>query len=124
MEETKDLRPILGQDGEDLATRYLELSGYLILYRNYRCRLGEIDIIATKDDVLTFVEVKTRLSTITGQPAEAVTFTKQQKIRRIAQYYMMCEGLLDNMPIISFDVIEIVKDQEKVLLFNHYPHCF
>lgn len=124
MEQIKDLRPILGQSGEELAARYLELSGYLILYRNFRCRLGEIDIIASKDDVLTFVEVKTRHTTITGQPAEAVTFAKQQKIRRTAQYYMMREGLLENMPMLSFDVIEIVRNQEKLILFNHYPHCF
>ena len=105
----------------DYAVKYLQLDGYKINMRNYRCKTGEIDIIAVKDDVLSFVEVKTRYSLVAGRPAETVTFTKQQKIRRIAQYYMMCEGLLDNMPIISFDVIEIVKDQEKVLLFNHYP---
>lgn len=119
-----DLRPFIGQSGEELAAVYLELSGYLILYRNYRCKLGEIDIIAEKDDVLTFVEVKTRTTTIAGNPAEAVTFRKQQKIRRTAQYYMMCRGILENMPVLSFDVIEIVKSDNKIMFLNHYPHCF
>lgn len=119
-----DPRAILGQNGEELAVRYLMLNGYLILQRNFRCRIGEIDIIASKNDVLTFVEVKTRNTIVNGLPAEAVTFAKQQKIRRVAQYYMLIEGLLNNMPILSFDVIEIVKNENKVIRFKHYEHCF
>lgn len=119
-----DGRAELGQSGEELAARYLQLNDYLILHRNFRCRIGEIDIIAMKNNVLTFVEVKTRLSTHTGSPAEAVTLTKQQKIRRTAQYYMLIEGLLDNMPVLSFDVIEIIKHNDKIVRFKHYEHCF
>lgn len=119
-----DPRAVLGQNGEELAVRYLMLNGYLILQRNFRCRIGEIDIIASKNDVLTFVEVKTRNTIVNGLPAEAVTFAKQQKIRRVAQYYMLIEGLLNNMPILSFDVIEIVKNENKVIRFKHYEHCF
>lgn len=119
-----DPRALLGQNGEELAVRYLMLNGYLILHRNFRCRIGEIDIIAKKDQVLTFIEVKTRNSLVAGNPAEAVTFTKQQKIRRVAQYYLLLEGLLDNMPVLSFDVIEIIKHENKLLRFKHYEHCF
>ena len=119
-----DPRIVLGQSGEELAVRYLMLNGYVILHRNFRCRIGEIDIIASKDDVLTFVEVKTRNSILAGFPAEAVTFAKQQKIRRVAQYYLLVEGLLNNMPILSFDVIEIIKHENKLLRFKHYEHCF
>lgn len=119
-----DPRAILGQNGEEVAVRYLLLNGYTILYRNFRCRIGEIDIIARKAEVLTFVEVKTRYSLRTGNPAEAVTFSKQQKIRRVAQYYMLIEGLLENMPLLSFDVIEIVKNNERIIHFKHYEHCF
>lgn len=122
--ENINSRAVLGQSGEDLAVRYLMLNGYLILQRNFRCRIGEIDIIALKDNVLTFIEVKTRHSLKAGNPAEAVTFTKQQKIRKVAQYYMLVEGLLNNMPILSFDVIEIVKNETKILNFKHYEHCF
>lgn len=117
-------RAVTGKNGEELASRYLELSGYKILSRNYRCRLGEIDIIAEKDGVLTFIEVKTRHTTVTGYPSEAVTFTKQQKIRNAAQYYMLESNMLDNMPVLSFDVIEIVQDEDRIMLFNHYQHCF
>lgn len=119
-----DPRIVLGQSGEELAVRYLMLNGYVILHRNFRCRIGEIDIIASKDDVLTFVEVKTRNSILAGFPAEAVTFAKQQKIRRVAQYYLLVEGLLNNIPILSFDVIEIVKHEHKIVRFKHYEHCF
>lgn len=119
-----DLRPIIGQTGEEYATKYLQFKGYKILFRNFRCRTGEIDIIATKDEVLTFVEVKTRYSLTAGRPAESVTFTKQQKIRHTAEYFLLINGLLENMPILSFDVIEIVMHAEKIVMFNHYQHAF
>lgn len=119
-----DLRITTGQRGEELASHYLELNGYVILYRNYRCRIGEIDIIAEKDGIITFIEVKTRQTIFTGYPAEAVTFTKQQKIRRVAQYYLLQTNRLENMPLLSFDVIEIIKKEDKVIMFNHYPNCF
>lgn len=115
---------VVGHSGEDLAVKYLLLNKYRILQRNFRCKLGEIDIVAEKDGVLTFVEVKTRYNLRTGMPAEAVTFTKQQRIRRIAQYYLQCAGLLNNIPILSFDVIEIVFAGESISKFKHYEHCF
>ena len=113
-----------GSFGEEIAVEFLLEKGYQIIARNFRCRMGEIDIIAKKDQVLTFIEVKTRNSLLAGNPAEAVTFTKQQKIRRVAQYYLLLEGLLDNMPVLSFDVIEIIKHENKLVRFKHYEHCF
>lgn len=124
IQEKNDLHLKIGQNGEDIACKYLSLCGYKIIYRNFRCRIGEIDIIAEKDNVLTFIEVKTRLSIRTGMPSESVTFSKQQKIRRVAQYYMLKENLLNNIPILSFDVIEIVQRDSKVIFFKHYEHCF
>ena len=119
-----DLGAIIGKTGEDYAVKYLQLNGYKIIMRNYRCRIGEIDIIAVKDDVLSFVEVKTRYSLVAGRPAESVTFTKQQKIRRTAQYFMLTNGMLDNMPVLSFDVVEIVLYEDRIVMFNHYQHAF
>ena len=126
MEEKKqlDLRHVLGQSGEELAFRYLVLNDYIILARNFRCRIGEIDLIAAKDGILSFFEVKTRLSTYAGTPSESVTFHKQQKIRRVAEYYLMLNGLLENMPVLSFDVIEIIIEEHRVKYFKHYEHCF
>lgn len=111
--------------GENLACSYLEQQGYSILCRNFRCsRLGELDIVAEKDGVLTFVEVKTRTSSRYGKPREAVTVNKQKKIYRCAEYYMLVHGIIQRMPVLSFDVIEIITEGSAVKSLKHLPHCF
>lgn len=115
----------LGKYGEDLACRYLQGKGYKILARNFRChRFGEIDIIAFKEGAYCFIEVKTRASTRYGRPAEAVTLAKQRKIYRCAEYYLQCAGLINCMPVLSFDVVEIILEGTAVMELRHYPHCF
>ncbi len=114
----------LGKLGEDFACRYLQAQGYKIVFRNYRTRFGEIDIIAEKNNVLSFVEVKTRASQKFGMPAEAVTLAKQKKIHRCAEAYLQFKGIISLMPKISFDVIEIISEGNAVKEFKHYPHCF
>lgn len=94
-----------GTLGEDLAEIMLLEKGYRILARNFRCRYGEIDIIALKNGVLAFVEVKTRLFKSCGSGAEAVTPAKMQRIRRCALCYMaICQRHFD---AVDFQVIEI-----------------
>lgn len=105
-------RQLLGRQGEDLATRYLAKQGYRILEQRYRCKAGEIDIIAVDHKTLVFIEVKTRSSIAYGLPAEAVTYNKQQKIRQLALLYMQ-EGK-HNYQSIRFDVISV--------LLNHDGH--
>ena len=78
----------IGDSGEQFAAEMLEASGFYILERNYRTKVGEIDIIACRDGVLHFVEVKTRTGTSCGYPAEAVTEIKRQRIRRAAEWYL------------------------------------
>ena len=115
----------LGRYGEDLACKYLQAKGYVILERNFRCRrFGEIDIVASKAGVLSFIEVKTRASLRYGMPAEAVTLAKQRKIYRVAQYYLQCEGLTSRIPMLSFDVVEIIVEGAAGVRLFHYPHCF
>ena len=94
-----------GRRGEDLACRHLEAQGYQILERNYRCRLGEIDIIARRGDLTVFIEVKTRTGPGHGAGHEAVTFTKRQRVIRAAESYAAARRLSD-MPI-RFDVISV-----------------
>lgn len=77
-----------GKKGEEEAQKELERQGYRVLIRNYRCRTGEIDIIAEKDGVLVFVEVKTRTSLDFGLPQESVNFKKQARIRKVAQVFL------------------------------------
>ena len=115
----------LGLYGEDLACKYLQAKGYTILERNFRCRrFGEVDIVASKAGVLSFIEVKTRRSSRYGKPAEAVTLAKQRKIYRVAQYYLQMRGLASRIPVLSFDVVEIIIEGSAGMRLFHYPHCF
>ena len=77
-------RKTLGARGEDMAVDFLKKKGYTILHRNYRCRAGEIDIIARTKNTLCFIEVKTRQTGAFGPPQEAVTPRKQRTIARVA----------------------------------------
>lgn len=115
----------LGKFGEQAAIQYLWKNGYKVLYKNFRMgRYGEIDIIAEKEDVLTFIEVKARTSKRYGSPAESVTYAKQKKIRKVAEYYLMITGKMSCMPVIAFDVIEIISDGIVLYELNHYKQCF
>ncbi len=78
----------LGKLGERLAAERLLGCGYRILERNFRCRYGEIDLIAEDEHDLIFVEVKTRRGDAFGRPEEAVTLRKQRKIVQVASYYL------------------------------------
>jgi len=77
-------KDVLGRRGEDLAVDYLRRHGYRLLQRNWRCRQGEIDVIAARGDETVFVEVKTRTSTGYGHPFEAITASKLARLRRLA----------------------------------------
>ena len=71
-----------GKWAEDLVSRWYEQHGYVIVARNWRCKRGELDVVACKDSVLVVCEVKARASNAFGTPAEAVTLAKQLKVRR------------------------------------------
>ncbi|MFV0437667.1 MAG: YraN family protein [Desulfopila sp.] len=101
-----DRRRVVGKAGEDLAADHLSRNGYRLLKRNYRCRAGEIDIIAMQGSTLVFVEVKTRKSVAFGSPAAAVTPRKQRQISRVAEDYLARENRFE-MPA-RFDVVAIV----------------
>lgn len=79
----------LGKWGEKKASVFLTKQGYFIVDRNFRCRFGEIDIVAIKDDFLCFAEVKTRTSVDFGLPCEAVNSRKRRHMKSVAQYYML-----------------------------------
>jgi putative endonuclease len=98
-------RQSLGKHGEDLACRELEGRGYAIVARRYRCRGGEIDIIARDGETLVFVEVKARENRRFGAGAEAVTPFKRQRIARIAREYLVRHHRSDCR--CRFDVVSI-----------------
>lgn len=93
--------------GEALVADYLREKGYKLAAHSYRCRFGEIDLIAWDKSVLCFVEVKTRTNTQMGLPREYVTAGKQARIRKTALFYL-CDNDLD-CPA-RFDVAEVYAD--------------
>lgn len=98
----------LGVVGEQLAVDYLQSRGYDILKRNYRSKLGEIDVIAQHDDTLCFVEVKMRGSEDQGHPLESITPNKQRKLSLTALAYMQEYGWIDSAA--RFDVVAIYQE--------------
>ena len=84
----KDGRRRLGAFGERLAAAHLEAKGYRIRARNYRCREGEIDIVAQDGETLVFVEVRTRRGDALGGPAESITAIKQSRLAAVAMAYV------------------------------------
>jgi putative transposase len=100
-----DPRRQLGDHGEDLAAAALKQQGYKILERNFVTPLGEIDLIARQGKVLVVVEVKTRKSSRFGSPQEAVSLTKQQRLRRLADYYLKAKRLVGTP--VRFDVVAV-----------------
>ncbi len=95
---------LLGNKGEQWAAEYLAGKGFTVLERNYRYKKAEIDIIARKDKLLIFVEVKTRSSTEFGEPEEAVSKSKTALVQLAAEQYMEQTGWLHD---IRFDIIAI-----------------
>jgi putative endonuclease len=81
-------RKEVGAIGEKLAADLLKKRGYKIIQRNFRCREGEIDIIAQKDECLVFVEVRTKKNTAFGTPEESVTLSKREKLISLANAYL------------------------------------
>ena len=103
----KDMSKIsTGKDGEQIAVDYLKKNGYRICETNFRCPLGEIDIIAREKSELVFIEVKTRKTTDLGYPEQAVGMRKQKKMSQLALWYLQKKKLADANA--RFDVIAII----------------
>ena len=103
----------LGKKGEEIALKYLKKKGYKILATNYRCPLGEIDIIAKYKKVIAFIEVKTRRSSTFGLPQESVNQRKQYQLSKVALYRLTKTKA-------RFDVVSVLidNDSEKVELIQ------
>ena len=99
-------RAALGALGERLASEHLERQGYRILERNFRCRMGEIDLIARRGSELVFAEVKLRKDASHGEAREFVTASKQRKLLLTAEYYLSARPWAQELQA-RFDVIEV-----------------
>ena len=95
----------IGNLGEAMAEVLLVERGYQVVARNFRCKFGEVDIIARKSGVMAFIEVKTRLSKQYGDGMEAVTEVKQRRIRKCAECYLAATDW--SYSSVDFQVIEI-----------------
>lgn len=111
-----------GRAGEEIAAAYLRRLGWKLVERNYRKRFGEIDIIAEDDDVLVFVEVKTRSYKRFGSPLEAVDARKQHRMIRAAQSYLSESGSHDRPA--RFDVVAIMLQNVEKPELEHIRNAF
>jgi putative endonuclease len=111
----------IGTYGEKITAFYLEKKGYKIIGRNYCIKGGEIDIIAVKDDIIAFVEVKTRTLDSIADGFEAVTKSKKKLIIKTAAEYSY-KNPHDYQP--RFDVVSIILDNKKVAGFNYIENAF
>ena len=111
----------LGEKGEDLASHYLRKKGYKVIARNYTTHLGEIDIIAEKNNVVVFVEVKTRSNINFGYPFEAVNQRKKQKLKKVALLYL--KRFPSPYPV-RFDVLSIILSENNAPVIKHITNAF
>ena len=121
-ERTRHRNHRFGRDGEAAAQAALEQKGLRILHQRFRCRLGEIDLVARDGGVIVFVEVKSRRGLGYGQPAAAVTPQKQARMARVALFYLSRHGLLDSP--CRFDVVEVLQEGRGSLAVRHIPDAF
>ena len=100
-----DVRPVTGRRGEDAAEHVYVRRGYHVLARNWRCRLGELDLVVARGATLVICEVKTRRGARFGGGYEAVDARKRQKVRAVAEVFLLQAGL---EPVaVRFDVASV-----------------
>jgi putative endonuclease len=112
----------LGSLGEHIAATYLTDVGARVLDRNWRCREGELDIVAREADALVFCEVKTRRGTGFGHPVEAVTLAKQRTLRTLAQRWLAAHD--EHGPEVRFDVVGVLVRPDLPALVTHLRAAF
>lgn len=112
-----DGRAELGRWGERLAEEHLAADGMAVLERNWRCRLGEIDLIARDGETIVFCEVKTRRGTAYGTPAEAVTPAKSARLRRLAGRWLALRS--PGVPGVRIDVLTVLAPRGEPVAVQH-----
>jgi len=105
-----DGRRETGRRGEDVAATFVAGLGYRVVMRNFRCRAGEIDLVALDGETVVFVEVRSRMGNRCGTPLESVDGRKQARVGRVARYFLSARGWHERAA--RFDVIGIRLDAE------------
>jgi putative endonuclease len=112
----------VGKFGEGLAAEHLVDSGMRLVERNWRCPLGEIDIIARDGETIVFCEVKTRRGARYGTPAAAVGRVKQHRLRRLAAEWLRTTGI--HAPHVRFDVVSVLPQRRGSPRVEHVKCAF
>lgn len=114
----------VGKEGEDIAAKYLSDKGYKILERNYHTRFGEIDLIASKNDALAFVEVKLKHGDDFGTPEEMIGYSKLSQVQRMAEFYLIDKPeRAKKYETYSIDAVCIMVGEDgEVKRINHYEN--
>jgi len=116
----------LGRRGEDVAVEHLQGKGLVVLDRNWRCRAGEIDVVATEETSagarLVVCEIKTRSGTRYGEPAEAVTGLKAQRIRQVTRAWLAAHRV--DWCQIRFDVVAVLMRPGTPVTVQHFTDAF
>jgi putative endonuclease len=110
-----------GNAAEETAVGFLEARGWRVLARNWTCRYGELDVVAEREDVVCFVEVRMRSTAVWGDPAHTVSFAKQRRVVKAALHYLFAHELGERM--MRFDVISVVGRGERATV-EHIPGAF
>ncbi|SOD74197.1 putative endonuclease [Jatrophihabitans sp. GAS493] len=117
----------IGKYGEDVAARHLQESGLEILERNWRCRAGELDIVALDGETLVFCEVKTRSGVGFGTPLEAITPVKAARIRRLAVQWLNQKRQSEQLRYhrgLRFDVVAVLRARSGAAEVTHVTAAF
>jgi putative endonuclease len=115
-------RQAMGAYGEQVAAGHLSTAGMALVDRNWRCRHGEIDIVARDGDVVVFCEVKTRSGTRFGAPVEAVVAAKARRLRRVAAQWLADRGT--ERSEVRFDVVTVIQRRGDDPLVEHIRGAF
>ena len=119
----KSFNKDIGALGESKSENYLMNLGYKILDKNFRCKCGEIDLIALSKGCICFIEVKTRYGINFGMPAESVSYSKQHKIYKTAEMYILKKNIINYN--FRFDVMEVILNNNNNDFFiNHIEDAF
>lgn len=116
-------KDVLGRSGEQLAVDHLLGEGYEIVDRNWRCALGEIDIVARHGRTIVVVEVKTRSGTGYGHPLDAITPTKLARLRRLAAAWCAANGAIGAIERLRIDAIGVLAGREGVVVDHVRQVC-
>jgi putative endonuclease len=115
-------RQALGRRGEEIAANWLAKQGYKIIERNFRCRLGELDLIAQHRTELVFVEVRCRQGQVYGWPEETIDVNKQRKLRKLASFYLQRNNICEQF--CRFDVVAITFQGTEPARIQLIPNAF